>query len=324
VNTNKSIDNRGGYLQRLSSACRERTLVAFCLAVIIGVAFGSWRHDDISGMSAGTFWVMKSNWRQCADVVLAGDSRAYRGLSPAAMGRYLPNMKILNYGFSGAGFSGAYLRGLQGVLASDSGRKIIVLGITPHSLTEGAARRNGFLKWAKKSLLDKQMLSLSDPVLHFLRPVKSKEALSMLTFGRFSTHYFQEYHRDGWVAGSKQPENPTEALKAYSGVFDPGKSGPVSEDIINELIKTVAKWRRKGIEVYGFRLPTCSAMMELEAKLAKFDEGTFVAKFEDAGGTWLAFDQTGYHTYDGSHLHREAAKAFSSELAQRIQAVKPE
>lgn len=323
MNTKNSIDNRSGYLQRLSSACRERTLVAFCLAVIVGVAFGSWRHDDICGMSPGTFWVMKSNWRQCADVVLAGDSRAYRGISPAAMKKYLPDMRILNYGFSGAGFSGAYLRGLEDVLAFDSGRKIIVLGITPHSLTEGAARRNGFLTHIKKSPLEKQMLSLYEPVLHFLRPVESKEALGMLTFGRFSTHYFQEYCRDGWVAAYKLPENANEALKPYSMIFDPGKSGPVSDDIVNELIKTVAQWRGKGIEVYGFRLPTCSLMLELEAELAKFDEGTFVGKFEIAGGTWLAFDQTGYHTYDGSHLHREAAEKFSGELAQKIRAVEP-
>ncbi len=322
MNTDRSIDNRE-VLQKLLSACKERTLVAFCLAVIVGVAFGSWRHDDVSGMSPGSFWVMKSNWRQCADVVLAGDSRAYRGLSPAAMGRHLPNMRILNYGFSGAGFSGAYLRGLEGVLAPDSVRKVIILGITPHSLTEGAARRNGFLNHTKKSPSEKQMLRLFDPLFHFLRPVQSKEALAILTFGRFSQHYFQEYHRDGWVAGSKDPENQTEALRAYSAVFDPGNSGTVSEDIINELIKTTAQWRGKEIEVYAFRMPTCRAMIELEAEFAKFDEDAFVAGFEDAGGIWLSFDQTGYRTYDGSHLHREAAEKFSSELGQRIRALKP-
>jgi hypothetical protein len=322
VSTNRSIDNRGG-LQRLLSACKERTLVAFCLAMVIGVAFGSLRHDDISGMFPGTFLVMKVNWRQCADVILAGDSRAYRGLSPSAMSCHLPNMRILNYGFSSAGFSGAYLRGLENVLDDDSSRKMIVLGITPHSLTEGAARRNSFLSYAKKSRLEKNMLRLFDPIWHFLRPVESKEALAILTFGHFSTHYFQEYHRDGWIAGHKQPGNPTEALRAYSVIFDPGKSGPVSEDIINELIKTVAQWRDKGIEVYGFRMPTCRAMIELEDKFAEFDEGAFVSKFEIAGGTWLAFDQTGYHTYDGSHLHREAAEKFSGELAQKIRAFKP-
>jgi len=324
VNTNKSIDNRGGYFQRLSSACRERTLVAFCLAVIIGVAFGLWRHDDISGMSPGTFWVMKTNWRQCADVVLAGDSRAYRGMSPEAMTKYLPNMRILNYGFSGAGFSDAYLSGLRELLDSDTSRKIIVLGFTPHSLTEGAARTNGFLEHIKKSHLEKKFLRFCDPVLHFLRPVGSKEALGMLTLGRFSTCYFQEYCHDGWVAAYKLPENATEALKAYSMIFDQGKSGPVSRDIINELIKTVARWRGKGIEVYGFRFPTSSAMMELEDKFARFDEVGFVGKFENAGGTWLALDRTGYHTYDGSHLHREAAENFSGDLAKKIQAVKPE
>jgi hypothetical protein len=322
LNTDRSIGNRE-VLQKLLSACKERTLVAFCLAVIIGVAFGSWRHDDISGMSPGTFWVMKSDWRQCTDVVLAGDSRTYRGLSPAAMGRHLPNMRILNYGFSSAGFSGAYLRRLEGVLASDNSRKILVLGITPHSLTEGAARKNGFLNHTKKSQLKKKMLRLFDPMFHFLRPVEAKEALAILTFGRFWTHYFEEYHRDGWVASSKDPENQAEALRAYSAVFDPGNSGTVSEDIINELIKTTAQWRGKGIEVYGFRMPTCRAMVEMETELARFDENAFVAGFEDAGGIWLSFDQTGYRTYDGSHLHSEGAKKLSSELSQKIRAIKP-
>jgi hypothetical protein len=65
-------------------------------------------------------------------------------------------------------------------------------------------------------------------------------------------------------------------------------------------------------------------MIELEAEFAQFEEAAFICKFENAGGTWLALDQTGYHTYDGSHLHREAAEKFSSDLAQKIQALKTE
>jgi hypothetical protein len=322
LSTDRLIDNRK-VLQKLLSACRERTLVAFCLTVVFGAAFGSWRRDDVSGMSPGIFWVMKSDWRQCADVVLAGDSRTYRGLSPAAMNKNLPDMRILNYGFSGAGFSGDYLRGLEDVLASDGGRKILVLGITPHSLSQGAAKRNGFLNHTEKSQLQRKYLRLFDRLFHFLRPVKPKEALAILSLGRSQTHYFEEYHRDGWVASSKDPENQAEALRAYSAVFDPGNEGTASEDVIIELIKAMSQWRAKGIEVYGFRIPTCRTMIELEAELAGFDESAFVAGFEDAGGIWLSFEQTDYHTYDGSHLHHEAAEKLSNELSQKIQTARP-
>ena len=57
-------------------------------------------------------------------------------------------------------------------------------------------------------------------------------------------------------------------------------------------------------------------MIELENTTSGFDETFFVASFEKAGGIWIDVSQTGYPTYDGSHLNPEGALEFSHDLAQ--------
>ena len=163
------------------------------------------------------------------------------------------------------------------------------------------------------------MVQAFAPLLQLFRPVKDAEFMNMLGIKRHGIRYFLDYRPSGWVASYKVPENPDEALKAYSAVFDPGRSGLVSGQVIDHLIHTVARWRQQGIEVYGFRPPSCSRMIELEKSVSGFDQKSFVAKFRKAGGVWFDFDQNSYHTYDGSHLIPEAAKKLSNELAQKIQ-----
>ena len=59
-------------------------------------------------------------------------------------------------------------------------------------------------------------------------------------------------------------------------------------------------------------------MVALEKELSGFDEAAFVKRFKQAGGAWFSFSLDDYHSFDGSHLHRDSAVQFSKDLAKRI------
>jgi hypothetical protein len=58
-------------------------------------------------------------------------------------------------------------------------------------------------------------------------------------------------------------------------------------------------------------------MVALEAERSDFDEPAFAEAFERAGGAWLRFSGS-YHSYDGSHLREDAARALSRDVATVI------
>jgi hypothetical protein len=132
------------------------------------------------------------------------------------------------------------------------------------------------------------------------------------------THHRCEYFADGWMGSVLDPPRPREALDNVPNRYDDNR---ISPRIVRDLLTAVAGWSRAGIKVYAFRLPTNAEMVALENKWGPFDEGAFKARFEAAGGRWLAVDQNAYPTYDGSHLYRDAALRLSRDLAAAIAAV---
>ncbi len=317
--SNKCNRSEGsGIRERLLSG---RVVVALILTMVLGLTLGFARHEKMTGLSPERFFVMKTDWRNCADVVLAGASRVYRGLSPEEIESHLPGLRVLNYGFSAIGYSDSYLRAVENVLRNDGRRKIIVLDISPWGLTEGSVVDNGFMDYMGRSNKKKMMIRCFSPTLFFFRPVEyrvGKRGIRVL-LGRDKNaeHYFQDFRTDGYAPSYRVPEHPKEAAmrgvtRSYQGV------GPVSERLVDGLINTVADWTQKGIEVYALTIPTYPEMDELEDRLGRFDRALFIERFETAGGTWLYIEREGYHTYDGSHLHRDSALKLSREIGRRI------
>lgn len=78
------------------------------------------------------------------------------------------------------------------------------------------------------------------------------------------------------------------------------------------------QWTAQGIRVYAFRVPSSLAMVALEDQMSGFDEATFVEQFKAAGGIWFSIPLEPYHSYDGSHLTKQAALQLSADLARLI------
>lgn len=266
--------------------------------------------------NSADFWYTKLNWSHCADVVVAGDSRTYRGLSPRHMSETLRERRIRNFGFSGTGFSEAYLSAIERVIDPDCEQPTIVLGITPFALTEPATRENQFIE------LSSSNTSINIVKAKYLGGLTQFFQPRSLGFGRLPWQGIQrdcdEFFPDGWVATTRAAQAPTRMLPSFREYF---ASHQVDHEVVASLLDRVSRWSQRGIRVYGFRPPTSEATCAIEDGLGQFDETDFRRRFANAGGTWLQVDPSGMNSYDGSHLDRSSAVQLSHYLANCIQQV---
>ncbi len=270
------------------------------------------------GESPARFWADKARVTARLDVVLAGDSRVFRGLAPEEMHSALAGARIGNLAFSGACLCGDYLPYLEGALARGDGgaEKTIVLGVTPHALTSHAALDNGFLAERRRTTRERLESTYLGPLEEALRPIDVGDLpLAVAPNARNGARYFQDFREGGWVASRLDPEKPNGALVEYERVLRDTK---VEAAIVGELVTAVARWRERNIRVVAFRPPTTSEMRDLEDRLAAYDEAAFVKRFHEAGGEYWEITADGYHTYDGSHLDTGSARALSRDVAARL------
>lgn len=290
----------------------DRPKLALALAALAILSIGLLRPDnDGSGLPRDLYWVRKISWPSRFDIVVAGDSRILIDVSPAAMREVMPELRIGNFGFEGNGFSPDYCEAIEKLIDPSSETRIIVLGITPSSLTEISIQSNNFIWLREKHTIEIQLQAQAGTLSHYFRPFE----FIPLNKGIIEGGVAHIYYSDGWVACSLVPERPEWSLGDYENIF---KENKVDPEIVNGLIGKVHKWKSKGISVYGFFPPTTEAMRALELRLSGIDEASFITRFQEAGGIWLHFPNGRYPSYDGSHLSDYAAVDFSKDLAGSI------
>ncbi len=298
---------------------RSVLTLATAVAAVLAVAIVRPKTLHNLGMGPDSFWRAKLSWSHTSDLVLAGDSRVLEAVSPETMKRRLgAEREIVNYGFTGNCFTDDYLNAVEGLLRPGGNRPTIVLGITPNSLTRNACQTNGFSDLRKPAPAKNAFVARIDEQLTPFKPVRIKEIPSLfLSSNRLAQSHYYDYHPDGWVGAWQVPENPDEGPPYYRQLLD---DNPVLPEIEERVVKAVARWHAAGTKVYGFRPPTTRDVIEVENQLGRFDESSFVTRFERAGGTWVRVAQTDYGSYDGSHLRKEEALRFTDDLAAQIAA----
>lgn len=271
-----------------------------------------------SGAVGERFWVLKTHAKTRFDMVLMGDSRVYRGLSPEAMTSILSGYRILNFGYSGGGLNTVMFKAAERRLDPKSDLKSIVLGVTPLALTPYAGKNEHYLQELNRPsdyiFLRLYWLSL----VHLLESIDFRD-ISEDIFGNHATRmqggYYQEFHDDGWIASWSIPEDPYRTLPSFRDIFS---QTPVNQKYIQELVEQTRLWKAQGIKVYAFRMPSSQAMVELEDQMSGFIESDFIEQFTSAGGIWFSIPQEPYHSFDGSHLTKQAAQQLSVDLAKLI------
>jgi len=301
---------------RLRRLAPSRTTSTMVLAVLMVLGAGALRNDGITGLSERAYWANKFEFRRCAEVVVAGDSRIQTAIAPSEMSPRLGNLRVRNFGFEGVGWSNEYLDAVEGVLDPKGQNPIIILGVSPHTFSPSSAILSGFTREkqyaARRNLLDNAMRD----AVAFFEPMSIKNALRKLFFIKTHERYRYEYTRDGWAATVRTKPDPTLSLEAYRNVVF--RNNTFKREIMRNLLDRVRRWRAQGIVVFALCPPTTEAMIAVEREVSGFDQDAFVVKFQAAGGVWLDFTGGEYDTYDGSHLDRPSAERFSRDLADAV------
>lgn len=296
---------------------KERIIYVFILSVILLIAGGLYLpKPDNSKMIQNRFWVIKTHGSNNYNILILGDSRAYRGVSPDEIEKYLPGEKILNFAYSSGRLNKFMFKEAEKRMAETKGRKIIVLAISPNSLIPPPIENAHYLEQYRLPREEIIQRLYFGPFLHFFSPLKPSEIIEGIE--KKSSNYVQEFYDNGWVASSKIKEDTSEALKTYEKWF---KEAEVSGEMIDDLIDQTEKWTKKGILVVGFRIPSSESMEILEDSLAGFDENYLKNKFIKAGGKWMETNTKEYHSYDGSHLHYKSAIKLSNKLGEFIKSL---
>ena len=301
---------------------KERIPYLFLLTLLLSVPFYFLRDEmDTETIRKNRYWAIKTRNTQTYDIVFGGDSRTFRGISPAHFAAGLEGRRVYNYAYWANGFGTDYLEGVESKIDTTSPFQMIILGITPHSLTEKTARSPHYhfeISRARKSTVQTVFLSWLE---EYFAPYGIIELSEKLT-GRSGPHNKRIiYHDDGWVETWWIKPDTMNAAKSYKNLFE---GDPVSDAVIADLMEYVERWTGRGIYVVGFRPPASYTIRQYEELRGGFSEPALTKRFREAGGVWLDVPPEDYRTYDGSHLEHHAAMQFSSDLARMIREKIPE
>ena len=274
-------------------------------------------HVDVPAPTAqNRFWILKTFVDSAYDMVLMGDSRSYNGLSPEILAETEPGMRVLNFGYADGGFNPLIFRAAERKFAPDARRRILVLGVSPNSMTPKRGGRN--LRYLEQHGKSPDYVFAHLRMAPFLSWFDSFEPAEMLD-RRFTAtaRIRREYHAHGWLSETWDPPNPRQQLPFFIARF---KDNAASKELADGLISQVGRWRSEGYEVFGFRPPNTPEMVSMEDSLSGLDYADLETRFREAGGTWFRFEGLGLQSFDGSHLDRQSAVRFSRAMRDSIAA----
>jgi hypothetical protein len=306
----------------------NRCVISLLTASIILVIRLSTSSSTYEGLPPESFWKSKLQQTEGYQIIVAGDSRIYRGISPDTLTKATELPKVINFGFSSVGYESNYLDAVENLVHAHLSPKIIILGISPYSLTPKATEKNGFHDAAHYSgnRLSKLEIRLDeiksqippkgfDPfrqwvksaLRHNLRPAQEEEKIISYN------------HKNGWSEVKYIGTNTNKTHKTYEYYKNIAfNKNFVSHEIIESLLQRIHKWREYGYRVFAFRPPTTDRMEQIENMYSDFDERLFAKQFKEHGGIWLDIDEGGLSCYDGSHLDGLSAIKFSHRLGHAI------
>lgn len=297
---------------------KNKYILCFFLTLLISTvliySLGCIRPMPISSLVLKEkFWADKVHSDKKYDVIVAGDSRVYRGVDPESINKELKGLDVLNFGFSSGGFNELIFEEIEKRLKRDSKNKVIVLGLTPYSLTPKAQNNSHFLQEKNRNNQEVFNKRFLNPLFSFFNPIKPSDFLQN---NDIIKGYHEKFRKDGWVESKKIPFNPKSALQVYVKDF---KDNLVSKEVLDNLFKQIKQWVEKDIIVFAIRIPTTRDMEGLENEISGYREETIKKDIESHGAHWIDIkNRFDYFSYDGSHLEGESARQFSSYIGKEI------
>ncbi len=270
---------------------RIRVLAA---AFVLTLAVGWWHMPKCDPQEV--FHIHKYETSQKFDILLLGDSRVFVGLDPTTFEAAMPGSKCFNFGFSSLGFNDGYFRRVNEILFKDSRRRVIVIGVDGPELTDLCAENSGFMDIESMTPLER---------FHFRH-------LAPLWLGPDTILRGHKYLSNGWVPLSKLPYEPQLSIDIYSKEFSESRC---TEQILVKLCDQIRQWRSEGITVLATRMPTSTAMFQLECNLIGYRPQHVEDALSQAGAYWIELPNSDAEAVDGSHLAKDTALRVSALVA---------
>jgi len=295
---------------------KRRILYVFLMAALLAVPFYYLRDEmDTEEIKKHRHWIAKTRSTETYPIVFGGDSRVFRGLSPDHFSAEFDGIKSLNYAYWANGYGKNYLQGIEEKVDSSSEFRMIVLGLTPHSLTRKTARSEHY-QWEKKRSREHVLQSLYlSKLQEIFAPYQAIDLTERISGKSKPNNYRITYHSNGWVESYWIKPDTSHSARFYKDLFT---DDLVSQDVIDGLLEFVSRWRSEGIHVFAYRPPTSHTIRGYEHERGGFVESDFVKQFTDAGGIWIPVSPDDYQTFDGSHLEHQSAIRLSQDLARII------
>ncbi len=286
------------------------------LATVLVYLIGTIRPQPISSViQKEKFWADKTHSDGKYNIIFSGDSRLYRGIDTKTVSEAVSGLKVLNFGYSSGGHNPLIFKEVYDRLDKNAEIKVVALVLTPYSLTPKAQENSHFSQEKKRDEKEVFKRRYINPFLDFFDPIKPMDILEPKS--NRARGYHERFRKGGWVESRKVPSDPKSGLKVYQKDFE---GNIVEREILEGIYHQTLEWRKQGIKVFGFRIPTTQDMEALENDLSGYDEAQIRMAFEKAGGEWIAIsDKYGYTSYDGSHLEGKSAKRFSAFIGSEIQ-----
>jgi hypothetical protein len=120
------------------------------------------------------FWAFKVHSHRKYNMMILGDSRIYRGISPQAINKVIPDISICNFGFSSGKLNNEIYSEAEKRLNPSGKFRIVLIGISPVSLIdEDNDHLHEIMKLTKAEVFDK--IHTNYFLTRFTAPVKPSE-----------------------------------------------------------------------------------------------------------------------------------------------------
>ncbi len=262
------------------------------------------------------FWTRKTFAPAKYNVVIMGDSRVYRGLSPEIMESHLPGLKVLNFAFSNGGLNQTMFVAAEKKLAQNDKPKVIVMGISANAISGYSAVNQQYVQELNRPREEIFERIYFNPLRYWFSATSPEKLKNHFSETKETAFYRNKYFMNGYVESEKFSADTMEAIPSYTKDFTNYK---VTPENLSDLFKQVKKWTDSGIIVAGFVPPVSQPMQMLEDTLGLFDETAIKTGFEKSDGHWINLEPTRYKTYDGSHLTIESAQELSNEIGEMVE-----
>jgi hypothetical protein len=258
------------------------------------------------------FWSRKTFASAKYNVVLMGDSRVYRGLSPDIIESHLPGLEVLNFAYSNGGLNPTMFDAAEKKLAQNDKPKVIVMGISANAISGYSAGNQQYLQELNRPREEVMERIYLNPLRYWFSATSPEKLKKYFANQEETAYYRNKYFMNGYVESDKFPVDTMAAIPSYTSDFTNYKVELKNTDV---LFKQVEKWTNAGIIVVGFTPPVSQPMQMLEDTLGMFNEALIKAGIEKASGHWIDLNPANFKTYDGSHLTIESAQKLSHNIS---------